>query len=520
MAKKISQCGSFHTPEILEGHLAARKVDVTALLRNTSVVEELPVPEYQTLETETQLEQFYPQTPILDALEKYLKTPPVKLHIPGHCQGEAILPKFKRIIGNRAVKADTTDDFDCLGQLHPAKGPIKEAQALAAKTFGASHTYFLVNGSTVGNLTLALTVTKPNQKVIVARNCHRSVISGISMSGAVPVWVMPERIDEWGVWGGINPETLETLIKDNPDATAVWLTNPTYEGVISDTKAIGEICRKYDKLFIVDEAHGTHWRFNDNLPTTALELGADAVVNSVHKTGGSFSQSSMLHLGPNSKIDPEIIESNLKMLHSTSPSYTLLASLDSARAFLDSKHGRKQLGGVVSSAQFLRDLINQTPNMHCLPKTDEVMVDPTKLYICVDGLSGRELRTILEQEFFIEVEARTDKGILALANIGNSSTELRYLYDALCCITGKKHLYITENIKHMPFSIPEMVCTPKDAFFASKKKVSPTEAIGQIAAEVIAICPPGIPILVPGERILLEHLDYIRNQETVSIIEY
>lgn len=520
MVKKYADCGINSTSKVNEGYLASQQREVTALQGNLAHLEINRHPDLYIVETEHQEDYNYPETPILDALENYLESPSVTLHIPGHARGESILPKFRNIVGSRAIKADTTDDFDGLGQLHPAGGAIKKSQELAATAFGAAYTCFLINGSTVGNLALALTVTKPGKQVLVARNCHRSVISGVVVSGATPVWLMPERDDEWGIWGEINPEKIKQLLSDNPEISVVWITNPTYEGIVSDVKTIAAICKEHNVIFIVDEAHGCHWTFNESLPDSALSLGADAVVHSIHKTGGSFSQSSMLHLAHNSKINYEELQCNLRMLQSTSPSYLLLASLDAARAYLNSTTGRTKLAKMVKWSEETRHYLNQIPGCKCLGSNDGYTIDSTKIYICIEDITGRALKAILEDEFHIETEAKTDKGILALANIGNTESELEYLYEVIKNIANRRYLYQNykkETIRYMPFSIPEMVCIPRDAYFSEKHKVKPTDSIGCVAAEIIAECPPGIPILVPGEKVQLEHLYYLKNKEFIWV---
>ncbi|OGI22719.1 MAG: hypothetical protein A2287_02850 [Candidatus Melainabacteria bacterium RIFOXYA12_FULL_32_12] len=458
-------------------------------------------------------------TPIVDALQNYLNNPSVPLHIPGHARGEGVLPKFKELVGQRVINLDTTDEFDNLGTLYPADGPIEKAQELAAKAFGASKSFFLINGSSVGNLALALTVTKENKKVIIGRNCHRSVISGITLTGAEPVWVAPERLDDWGIWGPVNPEEIERLLDENPDVGIVWITNPTYEGIVSDTAAISAICKKRNVILIIDEAHGCLWKFNDELPTSALEIGADAVVHSLHKTGGSFSQSSILHLGKNSKINAEEVEANLRMLQSTSPSYMLLASLDAARAYLTSKYGQNRLNKAVENANLIREGLISLPRVKCLSVKDGYNIDPTKIYLTIDGLSGKRLESILEIEYHIEVEAATDNGILALSNVGNTEKELEYFWECIKSIVNSNYSDITylDKAKYMPFLTPEIVCTPRKAYIAPKEKISPKKAVGKISAEVIAECPPGIPVLVPGERITTEHIPYLTKYETIWV---
>jgi len=210
------------------------------------------------------------------------------------------------------------------------------------------------------------------------------------------------------------------------------------------------------------------------------------------------------------------------MLQSTSPSYLLLTSLDCARAFLDSTHGRLRLSETIHKAEKIRKKINRISGCSCLTGDSRLTIDPTKLYVSIDGISGRHLKEILEQEFNIEVEAKTDKGILALANIGNTSDELDYFYEAIKNITSRRHFYHSvskESLRYMPFSIPEMVCLPRDAHFCQKEKVRPADATGRISAEIIAVCPPGIPIVIPGEKIQLEHLHYLKNRDYLWVVK-
>ena len=461
------------------------------------------------------------ETPIVDALEHCYQNPSMQFHIPGHTKGKAILPKFKNLIGKKAVLLDRTDEFDNTGTLHPATGPIEKAQELAAQAFGAAKTFFLVNGSTIGNLALALTVTKPNQKVLIGRNCHRSVTNGITLSGAHPVWLIPDKLDNWSLWGGITPQNIEQQIEKHPDIKVVWLTNPTYEGVVSDTEAIAKVCKKHNLILIVDEAHGSLWNFNNKFPKTAIQAGADAVVNSMHKTGGSLSQSSVLHLAKNSKISASLLESNIKMLHTTSPSYLLLASIDAARAYISSQTGLKNIEECVQNALYLRSRISKNPKVKLLSNNNEFSVDPTKVYLMVEGLSGKRLESILEIEYHIEVESATDNGILALCNIGNTREDIEYFCECLESITNSNYSDISylEKTKYMPLIEPKIIYTPRDAFHMEKEHVPTKKAVGRIAGELIAECPPGISVFVPGELIREEHLPYLTRYKTVTVIK-
>lgn len=461
------------------------------------------------------------KAPIVETLQKAYDNPSFQFHIPGHTRGNGTLKSFKNLLGTKALKVDTTDEFDNLGTLHPATGSIKEAEELAAKVFNAQKTFFLLNGSTVGNLALAMGVTKQGQKIITNRNCHRSLLTGMIISGAEPVWLIPEKLDEWGLWGNINPEKIEQLLKTTENVGAVWITNPTYEGVISDIKTISEICKKYDVPLIVDEAHGSLWNFNNALPTPALQLGADAVVQSLHKTGGSMSQSSMLHIAHNSKLDVKKIEKSLKLLHTTSPSLILLASLDAARANLSSESGKKQLERAIKNAKYLRKRIDKMEHIHQLKTDFGFKTDITKIFIKVDGLSGKRLESILEIDFNIEVESASDIGALILVNLGNKRSEIKYLADSLEKITKTDYsdIYHLENKKHMPMLTPEIKYHLRDAFYMEKEIVKKEDSIGRISGEVIAECPPGIAILLPGELITENHLPYLTDYEEIEVIK-
>ena len=461
------------------------------------------------------------KAPIVDALKNAYDNPTYQFHIPGHTKGKAIFKDFRKLIGDKALNIDTTDEFDNLGTLHPATGPIKEAQELAAQAFGARKTFFLLNGSTAGNLALAMALTKKGQKIIVNRNCHRSILTGLIISGAEPIWICPNKIDDWSVWGNIDAQRIEELIKNNDDVSMVWITNPTYEGVVSDIKSISAVCKKYGIPLIVDEAHGCLWNFNKHLPETALKLGADAVVHSLHKTGGSMSQSSMLHISKDSCLDDVAVEKALKLLHTTSPSLMLLASLDAARANLQSKAGQKLLDRAVKNEKYLRTRLDAIPNLHQLKGDFGYKTDVTKVFIRIDGLSGKRLESILEIDFGIEVESASDIGVLILCNIGNKRSDFKYLADALEKIasTHYQDIYYLENRKHMPLLEPQIKMSLREAFYAEKETVSKSDAIGRISAEVVAECPPGISILLPGELITEKHLPYLNDYETLEVVK-
>ncbi len=461
------------------------------------------------------------KAPIVEALKQAYNNPTYQFHIPGHTKGLGTLPDFRKLVGKKALMVDTTDEFDNLGTLTPATGPIKEAEELAALAFGAKKTFFLINGSTIGNLAVAMGLTKKGQKVIVNRNCHRSILTGLIISGAEPLWIIPEKLTDWGLWGNVDSREVERLLSENDEASAVWITNPTYEGVVSDIEAIAKVCKKYEVPLIVDEAHGCLWNFNDKLPTTSLKLGADIVVHSLHKTGGSMSQSSMLHIGKDSKINVDDVERALMLLHTTSPSLMLLGSLDAARANLQTQRGQKQLSKAIANAKYLRSEIDKMQNIHQLKSGFGYKTDVTKVFIKADGLSGKRLESILEIDFGIEVESASDIGILILCNIGNKRSDFEYLVDCLKRIDthNYKDIYYLENKKHMPMLTPDIKISLRDAYFSEKEIIPKEEAVGRISGEVVAECPPGITILLPGELITEAHLPYLTDYQVIEVLK-
>lgn len=461
------------------------------------------------------------KAPIVEALKNAVENPTYQFHIPGHTKGKAIFKDFKKLVGEKVLNLDTTDEFDNLGTLHPATGPIKEAQELAAEAFGAKKTFFLLNGSTAGNLAIGMALTRAGKKVIINRNCHRSALTGLMISGAEPVWICPSRIEDWSIWGSIEASVIEKALQENPDAGLVWITNPTYEGVVSDIKSISAVCKKYGVPLVVDEAHGCLWNFNKHLPETALKLGADVVVHSLHKTGGSMSQSSMLHISKESCINPDDVEKALKLLHTTSPSLLLLASLDAARATLQSKSGQALLDRMIKNAKYLRTRLDNIPNLHQLKTDFGYLTDVTKVFIKIDGLSGKRLESILEIDFSIEVESASDIGVLILCNLGNKRSDFKYLADCLEKIAKDNYMDICylENRKHMPLLEPKIMMSLRDAYYSDKEVLPKEQAVGRISAEVIAECPPGISILLPGELITEEHLPYLNDYKTLEVVK-
>ena len=457
------------------------------------------------------------KAPLVEALIDAYNKGSYHFHIPGHTRGKGVYEPFKNFMGDKFFRCDMTDEFDGIGTLNPPTGPIKEAEELCAKLFGAQMSLFLLNGSTVGNIAIAMALSLQGKKIIVNRNCHRSVLTGMIVSGAEPLWVIPDKLDDWSLWGKINPQSIEDLLSKHRDVEMVWLTNPTYEGVVSDIKEISKICKKYDVPLVVDEAHGTLWKFNDEFPAPSLDLGADIVVQSFHKTGGSMSQTSVMHIAKGTKFDVEALVHSLRLLQTTSPSIILLAGLDAARANLETEEGLDNIQTAIDNAKYLSLEIEKLNHITQLKQSP---CDPTKVFIKADNLSGIQLETILEQDYNIEVESASDRGILILSNIGNERKDFEYLADCLKEIDKQDYTrFKKEKAKHMPMLIPEIRMNLRQAFYAEKEEVKKENAIGRISAEVIAECPPGIAILLPGELITAEHLPYLEKYEVLEVVK-
>ena len=457
--------------------------------------------------------------PVVEALKKYKKNPCTGFHIPGHNRGNMIGLALKDLVGSEVFALDTTDEFDDLGTLLPQSGAIKKAQDLASEVFNTKRTFFITTGSTVGNLALALGAAKPNDEIIIGRNCHRSIITGAIITGANPTWLIPKKLEDWEIYGNIDPRELENTLKEKKDVKLVWLTNPTYEGVVSDIKEISKICKKYKVLLGVDEAHGSLWNFSDRLPTSALEQGADLVVHSLHKTGGAMVQGSLLHISKDSIIDPKQIESALQLVHTTSPSMLMLGSIDSARAMLCSKKGQEAVNSAIENAKYFRNEVKKLENASVLDEKNGVKIDVTKIFLKIKGLTGKSLEKILKDVFKIEIESAYDEGILILSNIGSTKAEFHYLLKAIQQISKRKIKEKETNSKLMPLLDPKILMSPRDAYFSLKETVKKEDAVGRICTEIIAFCPPGISILLPGELITREHLNYLSDRETIDVLK-
>lgn len=454
------------------------------------------------------------KTPLFDAIMEYINRKSAYFRIPGHRFERGINPRWRDYVGDNIFKMDLTET-PLLDDLHNPGGVIKEAEVLAEEVFNSKKTFFLVNGTTCGNEAMVMAAAFKGEKIIIPRNAHKSALMGLIISGAKPIYIMPQLSEEWGVHGGVDPKDLENILQGNPDTKGVFVVSPTYYGLCSDIKALSSICHKYDIPLIVDEAHGAHFYFSDKLPDGSINQGADVCSQSIHKVTGSLTQSSMLHINHNSLIDEERIEKNLHIVQTTSPSYLLMTSLDMARHELATR-GEEEITKAVELAEYTRNEINSISGMQCLSNdivgiAAIIDLDKTRLTISAReiGITGFKLKEILFEEFSIDVELSDWLNVLAIVTFANVKEDMDRLIEALKVIAQK---YKTPNdIKYetrIP-STPPYVLSPRDAYFSHSDKIKWSDAKGKIAAEMVAPYPPGIPVIYPGERITDEIWRYI-----------
>lgn len=456
-------------------------------------------------------EQF--STPLFDAVKTYVDNETVSFHVPGHKKGKGMAKRFTDFVGSNVLAMDVTC-FKSVDNFHNPKSVIKEAQVLAAKAYGADRSYFCVHGTSGAIQAMIMSVVSFGDKIIVPRNIHKSISAGIVISGSTPVYMQPEIDHNIGVALNVTPEMVKETLENNPDARAVLIINPTYYGVTTDIKSIVEIVHSYDIPLIVDEAHGPHLKFHSDLPISSMEAGADMCAQSTHKIIGAMTQASILH-AKEGRVDLNRVKTVLNLLHTTSPSYVLLSSLDVARMQMATE-GEALLDRTIKLANDARARINEINGLFCFGK--EVLeldgaynMDPTKLTINCQGLnlSGQRLENILANDYHIQVELSDFYNILAVVTIGDDELSLGKLIEALEMISNTyKEVEILDEDCVIP-NIPPRVLLPRDAFLSKTKVIKFDESEGSICAEMIMAYPPGIPVIYQGELITKEIVKYV-----------
>ena len=451
------------------------------------------------------------RAPIYEALEQFRKNKVVPFDVPGHKRGRGN-PELVQLLGKQCVELDVNSMKPLDNLCHPIS-VIKEAEELAAEAFGASHAFLMVGGTTSAVQSMVLTACKKGEKIILPRNVHRSVINALVVNGATPIYGNPDVDKKLGIALGMKISQVEKAIEDNPDAVAILVNNPTYYGICSNLKKIVEIAHAHNMLVLVDEAHGTHFYFGENMPITAMAAGADMASVSMHKSGGSLTQSSFLLTGPN--VSAGYVRQVINLTQTTSASYLLLASLDISRRNL-ALRGKEAFEEVEKIAAYARNEINKIDGYYAygeeLINGDSIYdFDTTKLtvYTLDIGLAGIEVYDKLRDEYDIQLELGDIGNILAYISIGDRMRETERLVSALYDIRRRYKKDRTGLFDH-EYINPSVVMTPQEAFYAEKEEMIPIrETNGRICTEFVMCYPPGIPILAPGERITQEIIDYI-----------
>ncbi|MDA3729923.1 aminotransferase class I/II-fold pyridoxal phosphate-dependent enzyme [Niameybacter massiliensis] len=449
--------------------------------------------------------------PIFEALEQYKASRTVPFDVPGHKRGQGN-KELTDFLGEKCMSVDVNSMKPLDNLCHPVS-VIKEAEALAADAFGAKHAFLMVGGTTSAVQAMVMSACKKGEKIIMPRNVHRSAINALVVCGAVPVYVNPGVNEALGIPLGMSYEDVERAIIENPDAKAVLVNNPTYYGVCSPLKKIVDLAHQHGLLVLVDEAHGTHFYFHDDLPISAMEAGADLAAVSMHKTGGSLTQSSFLLV--QNDVNPGYVRQIINLTQTTSGSYLLMASLDISRKNL-AINGKEIFDRVIELAQYARSEINEMGGYYAFGK--EIIdgnacydFDVTKLSIHTRdiGLAGIEVYDMLRDEYDIQIEFGDIGNILAILSVGDKDLAIERLIAALAEI---KRLYAKDKsgMLNHEYVDPHVAMTPADAFYADKEQVPLRLSEGKICSEFVMCYPPGIPILAPGEYITPEIIDYIQ----------
>ena len=440
---------------------------------------------------------------IINQLKEIVDMDLTSFHMPGHKLGKIYDKLGYSEIVQDIYKMDTTE-ISGTDNLHSPEGIIKKSQERASKAFKSENTYYLINGSTCGIQGAIMSLCSPKDKIIVNRDCHQSVINSCILGDIEPAYILPKVNDKTNILEGVEVQEVLDVIDNNLDAKAILVTYPTYYGKTYDVEKICEYAHEKNMAVIVDEAHGSHLGLSEKLPKTALEQGADIVIQSTHKTLPSFTQSSMIHIQGN-RIDKDKLVTMLRIIESSSPSYILMSSLELAVDIYETK-GKELMEELLLNIDKFRENIQDNEFIDVYNDDDK-----TKLFVSSKklGITGYELEIILREKYNIQVELANYYGVLLICTIGNESDDFKIMENALNNIS--KRYYKEKVIEHVeyPMEIPVKSLSPREAFYKPKKSVKIYESVGKICGEYIVPYPPGISLLSPGEIITKEIIDYI-----------
>ena len=449
---------------------------------------------------------------LLDFLPEHAALDPVSFHMPGH-KGSQLYKKlgYGEIL-DKLMDCDITE-IPGADNLFQTEDVILEIMEKYRKLYGSKKSYLLVNGSSVGLIAGILSCTRRGDKVIMARNSHKSIFNAMRLGGLDPVYLFPEILEGHGILGGISPDEVVRLMDENPDAGCVVLPSPNYYGICSDIRAIAEACHERNKVLIVDQAHGAHLKFiGEGYPMSAEEGGADIVINSTHKTLASWTQTAVMNV-MSDRVDLNVIEDNLQILESSSPSYPLMLSLDiNADILLDEAKKEKLFGEWKEAVDMFYSAAGQIPGLKII---EDPMLDRTKLNMDLGdlGLTGNELEVLLNERG-IFVELVTGNIIMGMTGIGTTKEHVERLVTALRDIASERRTEDCTGAKEQPGILtfkPERAPVPEE-----KESVLIDDCAGRVCAGSIIPYPPGIPLLCPGEVITKELIDYVKKLRSMG----
>lgn len=439
---------------------------------------------------------------LYDKLIEYNKSDYYGFHMPGHKRNE-------KMFGTRLPYGIDITEIDGFDDLHHAETLIKDQEERAARLYKAEETHFLVNGSTVGILSAILGVTNRGDKILVARNCHKSVYNAMELNGLRPIYIYPEYEKDLQINGEVSGEKIEILLNENPDVKAVMIVSPTYDGVLSDVEKIAQIVHKRGIPLIVDEAHGAHFGFHPYFPENSNVKGADIVIHSVHKTLPSLTQTALIHIN-GEIVDREKVRKYLHMLQSSSPSYILMASIDRCMELLESE-GDTLFELYAQRIDVLRTELQGLKHLEIL-QTEQF--DRSKFLISVKktGITSKKLADILLHTYHLQMEMTGGTYVLAMTALGDTKEGFERLKRALFEID--QSLSDEKQEDYLPVELPKLplVCTNEEI---ERKKCGNEElilwkaSIGRISTEYAYVYPPGIPLIVPGEQITQEAIQVL-----------
>ena len=458
------------------------------------------------------------KTPFLTALVDYVKSSPVPFDVPGHKLG-SFHTDLAELVSSGAYLYDANAPIG-LDNLYNAKGVLKESEMLASKACHSSACFFSVNGTSGGILTMLIGCLYSKDKIILPRNVHKSIVNGLIISGAIPVFVNPDIDEDLGVACGMKLEDVIKAMDENPTAKAVLVINPTYFGVVSDLQAIVKEAHKRNMIVICDEAHGSNFYFSDELPISAMDSGADITAMSMHKNSGSLTQTSLILL-QGDLVDYYDIKKAFSMFSSTSPNPILLASLDAARKEM-ALHGSKIIHDDILLSRYAREELNKIPGIHVYGKeyislrnnSGTFDIDETKLVIDTRGLGlyGYEVYREIRKQSNVQLELGEVSVVLAIISVGTTKEHVDKLIEAFRMLSEK--YYDSGKTKQIPkyrYSYPRNLVSPRAAYDAPHIIVPLKESLGEISAETVMAYPPGIPLVIPGEII---------SEDTIRLITF